>query len=77
MAPPRRPDPQRDLTGLLFLDAGQVWETADDLDTDLAKALGLRARTPVGFVRFDIEFPLDRQEGEESYKLYFGFGNAF
>ena len=68
-----------DLTGLLFFDAGQVWETVDDLDTDLAKALGLgvRARTPVGLLRLDIGFPLDRREGEESYKLYFGFGNAF
>lgn len=68
-----------DLTGLLFFDAGQVWETTDDLDTDLAKALGLglRARTPVGFIRLDAGFPLDRREGDESYKLYFGFGNAF
>jgi outer membrane protein assembly factor BamA len=68
-----------DLTGLLFFDAGQVWETADEVDTDLAKALGLglRARTPVGLLRLDIGFPLDRQEGEEGYKLYFGFGNAF
>lgn len=68
-----------DLTGLLFFDAGQVWETADDLDADLAKALGLglRARTPVGLLRLDVGFPFDRREGEESYKLYFGFGNAF
>jgi outer membrane protein insertion porin family len=68
-----------DLTGLAFFDAGQVWETTEDLGTDLAKALGLglRARTPVGLLRLDIGFPLDRREGEESYKLYFGFGNAF
>jgi outer membrane protein assembly factor BamA len=68
-----------DLTGLAFFDAGQVWETTDDLDTDLAKALGLglRARTPLGLFRIDVGFPLDRREGEESYKLYFGFGNAF
>lgn len=68
-----------DLTGLLFFDAGQVWETANDVDIDLAKALGLglRARTPVGLLRLDLGFPLDQREGEESYKLYFGFGNAF
>jgi outer membrane protein assembly factor BamA len=68
-----------DLTGLLFFDAGQVWETAGDVDTDLAKALGfgLRARTPVGLLRIDVGFPLDRRAGEESYQLYFGFGNAF
>lgn len=68
-----------DLTGLLFLDAGQVWETTGDLDTDLSKALGLglRARTPVGLLRVDVGFPLDRRAGEESYQFYFGFGNAF
>ncbi|HJX26750.1 MAG TPA: BamA/TamA family outer membrane protein, partial [Thermoanaerobaculia bacterium] len=68
-----------DLTGLLFFDAGQVWETSGDIDTDLSKALGLglRARTPVGLLRVDLGFPLDRRAGEESYQLYFGFGNAF
>jgi outer membrane protein assembly factor BamA len=68
-----------DLTGLLFFDAGQVWEAAGDVDTDLSKALGLglRARTPVGLLRVDVGFPLDRRAGEESYQLYFGFGNAF
>lgn len=68
-----------DLTGLVFFDAGQVWETTGDLDTDLSKALGLglRARTPVGLLRVDIGFPLDRRAGEEGYQLYFGFGNAF
>jgi outer membrane protein assembly factor BamA len=68
-----------DLTGLVFFDAGQVWETTGDVDTDLSKALGLglRARTPVGLLRVDVGFPLDRRAGEESYQLYFGFGNAF
>lgn len=62
-----------DLTGLVFFDAGQVWDTTDGL----VKALGLRARAPLGLFRIDVEFPLDLREGEESYKLYFGFGNAF
>jgi len=68
-----------DLTGLLFFDAGQVWATTGDLDTDFAKSLGLglRARLPIGLFRLDVGFPLDRREGEERYKLYFGFGNAF
>lgn len=68
-----------DLTGLVFLDAGQVWDEARDADLDLATALGLglRARTPIGLLRFDAGFPLDRRKGDPGYRLYFGFGNAF
>ncbi len=75
----RFPLPFEDLTGLVFLDAGQVWDGLGSYDTDLAKGLGfgVRVRTPVGLLRFDAAFPLDRRPGDESYKLYFGFGNAF
>jgi translocation and assembly module TamA len=68
-----------DLTGLFFFDAGQVWPDPGDFGTDLAKSLGLglRARTPLGLVRFDAAFPLDRRPQDDSYKLYLGFGNAF
>ena len=68
-----------DLTGLLFFDAGQVWARARDASFDLAKSLGLglRARTPLGLFRLDAAYPLDRRPGDERYKLYFGFGNAF
>ena len=68
-----------DLTGLFFFDAGQVWQDPGDFGKDIAKALGLglRARTPLGLVRFDAAFPLDRRPEDDSYKLYLGFGNAF
>lgn len=68
-----------DLTGVAFFDAGQVWPDPGDFGKDLAKSLGLglRARTPLGLVRFDAAFPLDRRPEDDSYKLYLGFGNAF
>ncbi|MGH9363258.1 MAG: BamA/OMP85 family outer membrane protein, partial [Thermoanaerobaculia bacterium] len=68
-----------DLTGLVFLDAGQVWTDAAGFGSDLATALGLgvRALTPVGLLRLDAAFPLDRRPGDESFRLYLGFGNAF
>jgi outer membrane translocation and assembly module TamA len=68
-----------DLTGLAFFDAGQVWARPGDADFDLAKSLGfgLRARSPLGLLRLDAAYPLDRRRGEPSYKLYLGFGNAF
>ncbi len=68
-----------DLTGLVFFDAGQVWEQPEDVDFDLAKSLGLglRAHTPLGLLRLDAAYPLDRRPGEDRYRLYVGFGNAF
>jgi outer membrane protein assembly factor BamA len=68
-----------DLTGLVFFDAGQVWDDPADADFDLAKALGLglRMRSPVGLLRLDAAYPLDRRRGDPAYKLYLGFGNAF
>jgi outer membrane protein assembly factor BamA len=68
-----------DLTGLAFFDAGQVWARPRDAGFDLAKSigLGLRAHTPLGLLRFDAAWPLDRRPGDERYKLYVGFGNAF
>jgi outer membrane protein assembly factor BamA len=75
----RFPLPVEDLAGLLFFDAGQVWDRWGDFGSGLAKSLGLglRVTTPVGLLRFDAAFPLDRRPGDERYKLYFGFGNAF
>jgi outer membrane translocation and assembly module TamA len=68
-----------DLVGLAFFDAGQVWAKPGDADFDFAKSvgLGLRARTPIGLLRFDAAYPLDRRPFDASYKLYFGFGNVF
>jgi len=68
-----------DLTGLVFFDAGQVWDDTGDFGTGLAKSVGLgfRAKSPIGLLRFDAAYPLDRRERDPRYKLYFGFGNTF
>ncbi len=75
----RFPLPFFDLGGLVFFDAGQVWEGLGAFDTDLAKSLGLglRYKSPVGLLRLDLAFPLDRRPGDEGYQLYLGLGNAF
>lgn len=68
------------LRGLLFFDAGNVWESSDALDSEIFKSLGLglRASTPAGPLRLDVAFPLDRREGiDDEYKIYVGFGNVF
>lgn len=69
-----------DLTGLVFLDVGQVWESAagvDLRDLALATGVGLRAATPIGVLRLDAALPLDRRPADPRYKLYVGFGSVF
>ncbi len=67
------------VAGVAFLDLGNVWEDVSEVDTDLFKSLGIgiRAITPVGLLRLDWAFPLDRRQGDPSSKVYFGFGNTF
>jgi translocation and assembly module TamA len=68
-----------DLQGLVFFDLGNVWEDPEDLGSDLRQSLGLgvRAATPIGLLRLDLAWPLDRREQDEALKIYIGFGNIF
>lgn len=67
------------LTGIAFLDVGQVWASPRDFLTGLAPSvgLGLRAVTPMGVLRLDAAYPLRPKEWDPRLKLYFGFGNVF
>ena len=38
---------------------------------------GLRADSPIGPLRLDFAFPLDRREGDAEYRIYFGLGQTF
>jgi len=39
--------------------------------------IGARYTSPVGPLRFDIGFPLDRRSADEKYQIYVGFGSVF
>jgi outer membrane translocation and assembly module TamA len=67
-----------------FLDTGNVFRRAADIDlTQLRSAVGvgLRYRSPVGPIRFDVGFKVRRDEiagqREKPYELHFSFGQAF
>lgn len=38
---------------------------------------GLRFSTPVGAIRFDVGFPLDRKDGEDEYRFHLAMGYSF
>ncbi len=64
--------------GGVFVDLGNAWDGRIDV-TDLrwAAGLGLRLRTPIGPLRVDAGFLLDRKEGESPAVFHFAIGHAF
>ncbi|HEY8549942.1 MAG TPA: POTRA domain-containing protein [Vicinamibacterales bacterium] len=75
----------RELGGVVFLDAGNVFRRAADIDLGelrTSAGFGLRYRSPIGPIRFDIGFKLDdpvRQPNgrEPGYAVHFSLGQAF
>jgi outer membrane protein insertion porin family len=68
------------VSGALFVDFGNVWSTPftyrlDDLR--YAVGPGIRYLTPVGPLRLDIGFIIDRRESENFGRVEFSIGQAF
>jgi outer membrane protein insertion porin family len=70
--------------GVFFMDGGNVFLKAGDLDiTDLRGSIGtgVRVKSPIGPIRFDIGFKLDRRviggKLEPAYAIHFSIGQAF
>ena len=63
-----------------FLDGGNVWLKTNNIDLKDFKfttGLGLRYNTPVGPLRIDYGYKLQREKGESSGAFHFSIGNAF
>jgi outer membrane translocation and assembly module TamA len=75
----------RNLGGVAFLDAGNVFRRVSDIDASLFRAaagFGVRYKSPVGPVRFDVGFKLDDRNpnpgrAEQGYAFHFSIGQAF
>jgi outer membrane protein insertion porin family len=71
----------RDLGGAVFSDTGNVFQRVRDMKpANLTQTLGLgvRVKTPVGPVRFDIGFLVsNRPPGYAAYHLHFTIGQTF
>ncbi len=70
----------RFLRGVVFFDAGNVYSKLSEFDLrDLRRVLGggFRIDTPIGPIRFEYGWKLDRQEGETPGQLHITVGQAF
>lgn len=68
------------LGGILFADGGNVWSSWRDVAAEeLRWGVGIGARyiSPVGPLRLEVGWLLDRDEIEDEYVVSFSFGNAF
>lgn len=75
-----RTDVGRGFSLVPFLDLGNVWVKVSDVDPSDIKytaGLGLRYGTPVGPLRVDYGFKLNKEKNESSGELHFSIGHAF
>ncbi len=66
--------------GVAFYDAGNVYRTLPDFDPfELRHVLGagIRLETPIGPLRAEYGWKLDREPGESAGQFFFSIGNAF
>jgi outer membrane protein insertion porin family len=69
-----------DVGGVVFVDAGNVWAGYRDIDPaelKLGAGLGLRYASPIGPVRLEVGWKLDREPGEDSFAWFLWIGNPF
>lgn len=68
------------LGGTIFVDGGNTWASlakVREADLRWGAGLGLRFETPVGPLRLEYGWKLDREPGESKGELYLAFGNPF
>lgn len=66
--------------GTVFADFGNVWADWQDIDPAAGKlglGAGVRYRSPVGPIRLEIAWKLDREELEDPYEIFLSLGNPF
>jgi outer membrane protein assembly factor BamA len=70
----------KSLQGEVFLDVGNVYPQVSDfdpLDVRASAGLGLRLVTPIGPIRAEYGWKLDREEGESPGEFIFAIGLLF
>ena len=65
------------LKGVVFYDAGEAFDDKQSIAVDelrTAYGFGIRWSSPIGPIRVEFGFPINREEGEDSMVTFFSFG---
>jgi outer membrane protein insertion porin family len=68
------------IEALTFIDVGGLFlrdQGIEGADIRESTGLGIRYRSPIGPIGFDIGIPLDRRSGESTYRFHFNIGTNF
>ncbi len=67
------------LKGVVFLDAGRAYDEAEPIGSDLryTAGAGVRWLSPLGPIRIEYGYNIDRRDGEDTGKIEFAFGTLF
>jgi outer membrane protein assembly complex protein YaeT len=66
--------------GTLFADFGSVWADWRDVDPaegKLGLGAGVRYRSPIGPIRVEVAWKMDREDLEDPYEIFLSLGNPF
>jgi outer membrane protein insertion porin family len=71
-------DPLR-LRGVVFVDMGNAFDETQHFSWSVryGAGLGVRFISPLGAIRLEVGFPLDREPGEKAYAIIFSAGRTF
>jgi translocation and assembly module TamA len=63
----------------VFYDVGNVFARVEDIDFTLRHSIGagLRYQSPIGMLRLDVGFPLNRRPTDRAFQWFFALGQAF
>ncbi|GAK57966.1 hypothetical protein U27_04938 [Candidatus Vecturithrix granuli] len=71
---------QKQLRFVTFVDAGDVYSSDEDVDVSTFRkgvGVGIRFQSPLGLLRLDWGYKLDKEPGESSNEFHFGLGTTF
>ncbi|HBO85019.1 MAG TPA: outer membrane protein assembly factor BamA, partial [Deltaproteobacteria bacterium] len=69
--------PEQKFRGVIFFDTGNAWDDSFLNDLRYSAGIGIRWFSPLGPLRLEWGYNMDRKEGEKASQFEFSVGSAF